>query len=111
MTAHSPSSERQRPAPQRPIRLRLGTDRAQVEPVGGVARFATVMDRFKDENPVVLFSGDALNPSILSQARPAMLLHRGARGGTPRARRSTGDSRPAHGGVPLAALHRRRLRG
>ncbi|XP_072024736.1 uncharacterized protein [Amphiura filiformis] len=36
------------------------------EPVGGAARFATVIKRFQHENPLVFFSGDALNPSIMS---------------------------------------------
>ncbi|XP_022107519.1 uncharacterized protein LOC110988384 [Acanthaster planci] len=36
------------------------------EPVGGAARFATVVKGFLDESPLVFFSGDALNPSILS---------------------------------------------
>jgi len=39
------------------------------EPVGGAARLAGVIDQWTNEglNPLVLFSGDALNPSLLSQ--------------------------------------------
>ena len=33
------------------------------EPVGGAARMFTAMKQFKDENPVVLFSGDCVSPS------------------------------------------------
>ena len=33
------------------------------EPVGGVARFKTAVDRVRDKNPLVVFSGDCLNPS------------------------------------------------
>eukprot|EP00057_Strongylocentrotus_purpuratus_P012764 XP_011667238.1 PREDICTED: 5'-nucleotidase isoform X2 [Strongylocentrotus purpuratus] len=33
---------------------------------GGAARFATVVKAYTDRNPLVLFSGDCLNPSILS---------------------------------------------
>ncbi|XP_071785238.1 mannosylglucosyl-3-phosphoglycerate phosphatase-like [Asterias amurensis] len=36
------------------------------EPVGGAARFATIIKSFLPENPLVFFSGDALNPSIMS---------------------------------------------
>ncbi|XP_062310718.1 trifunctional nucleotide phosphoesterase protein YfkN-like isoform X1 [Osmerus eperlanus] len=36
------------------------------EPVGGAARFATAMKEFQALNPFVVFSGDCLNPSILS---------------------------------------------
>ncbi|XP_071495996.1 mannosylglucosyl-3-phosphoglycerate phosphatase-like [Diadema antillarum] len=34
--------------------------------VGGAARFATVVKEYMDRNPLILFSGDCLNPSILS---------------------------------------------
>ena len=34
------------------------------EPVGGAARFASKIATFKSRNPLVLFSGDALNPSM-----------------------------------------------
>jgi len=37
-----------------------------VEPVGGAARFATAIRNLSPLNPLVLFSGDALNPSIMS---------------------------------------------
>lgn len=33
------------------------------EPVGGAARFKTKVDSLKEFKPLVLFSGDALNPS------------------------------------------------
>jgi len=38
------------------------------EPVGGVARFASALDQIRNKglNPLVLFSGDAFNPSIMS---------------------------------------------
>lgn len=36
------------------------------EPVGGAARFVTAINSFKDLDPLVLFSGDAFNPSMLS---------------------------------------------
>ena len=34
------------------------------EPVGGAARFASKIATFKPRNPLILFSGDALNPSM-----------------------------------------------
>ena len=34
------------------------------EPVGGAARFASKIATFKSRNPLILFSGDALNPSM-----------------------------------------------
>lgn len=36
------------------------------EPRGGAARFCTAIKSFKHHNPLVLFSGDAFNPSMLS---------------------------------------------
>ena len=33
------------------------------EPVGGAARFKSKLDSLQDLHPLVLFSGDALNPS------------------------------------------------
>ena len=36
----------------------------QQEPVGGAARFATALARRRHLNPLVVFSGDAFNPSI-----------------------------------------------
>lgn len=36
------------------------------EPVGGAARFCTAVRSFQHQNPLVLFSGDAFNPSMLS---------------------------------------------
>jgi len=34
------------------------------EPVGGAARFVTAVSQLASSNPLVLFSGDAFNPSI-----------------------------------------------
>ena len=34
------------------------------DPVGGAARFVTKVQSFSDKNPLVLFSGDCLNPSL-----------------------------------------------
>lgn len=36
------------------------------EPVGGAARFCNAIKSFQSDNPLVLFSGDAFNPSVLS---------------------------------------------
>ncbi|XP_012880689.1 PREDICTED: 5'-nucleotidase-like [Dipodomys ordii] len=36
------------------------------EPVGGAARFATALKKFSFLNPLLIFSGDCLNPSVLS---------------------------------------------
>ncbi|XP_061464580.1 trifunctional nucleotide phosphoesterase protein YfkN-like [Rhineura floridana] len=36
------------------------------EPVGGAARFATAIKKFSLLNPLIIFSGDCLNPSALS---------------------------------------------
>ncbi|XP_038621776.1 mannosylglucosyl-3-phosphoglycerate phosphatase-like isoform X1 [Tachyglossus aculeatus] len=36
------------------------------EPVGGAARFATAVKKFTFLNPLLIFSGDCLNPSVLS---------------------------------------------
>ena len=38
------------------------------EPVGGASRIAGKLHEFDDEHPLVLFSGDALNPSLISQS-------------------------------------------
>ncbi|KAK9892293.1 hypothetical protein WA026_019098 [Henosepilachna vigintioctopunctata] len=40
--------------------------RASPEPVGGAARFCTAIKSFRHLNPLVLFSGDAFSPSMLS---------------------------------------------
>ncbi|KAK5648260.1 hypothetical protein RI129_003152 [Pyrocoelia pectoralis] len=40
--------------------------RASPEPVGGAARFCTAIKSFQHLNPLVLFSGDAFSPSMLS---------------------------------------------
>lgn len=34
------------------------------EPVGGAARFVTCVKSYRSLNPLVLFSGDVLNPSL-----------------------------------------------
>jgi 5'-nucleotidase len=36
------------------------------EPVGGASRFVTAVRQLAEYNPMVLFSGDALNPSLMS---------------------------------------------
>jgi len=36
------------------------------EPVGGAARFTTAVRRLADRDPLILFCGDALNPSLMS---------------------------------------------
>lgn len=36
------------------------------EPIGGASRFLTAVKSFADESPLVLFSGDAFSPSMLS---------------------------------------------
>jgi len=40
----------------------------KTEPVGGVARFKTALDSFKELEPLILFSGDLFEPSLLSTA-------------------------------------------
>jgi 5'-nucleotidase len=39
---------------------------ADKEPVGGAARFACALKTYEHLNPLILFSGDAIAPSILS---------------------------------------------
>ena len=34
------------------------------EPVGGAARFVSKVQSYQDENPLIFFSGDCLNPSL-----------------------------------------------
>ncbi len=36
----------------------------KAEPVGGVARFKTALDSFKELEPLILFSGDLFEPSL-----------------------------------------------
>jgi len=36
------------------------------EPVGGAARFKTAIQRLSDRDPLVIFSGDAFNPALMS---------------------------------------------
>lgn len=37
-----------------------------MDPVGGAARFTHLVRQLSAESPLVLFSGDCLNPSLLS---------------------------------------------
>ena len=37
-----------------------------IEPVGGAARFAHLVRQYDGDRPLTLFSGDCLNPSLLS---------------------------------------------
>jgi len=37
---------------------------AKIEPQGGAARMVTTYKSIRDRNPMVLFSGDCLNPSM-----------------------------------------------
>ncbi|KAF6016894.1 hypothetical protein EB796_024792 [Bugula neritina] len=39
---------------------------AKIEPQGGAARMVTTYKSIRDRNPMVLFSGDCLNPSMIS---------------------------------------------
>lgn len=39
-------------------------EEGKVEPVGGVARFKTALDSFKDLEPLIVFSGDLFQPSL-----------------------------------------------
>ncbi|KAJ6649497.1 Trifunctional nucleotide phosphoesterase protein YfkN [Pseudolycoriella hygida] len=39
---------------------------SSVEPIGGAARFSTAIKSFSHLNPLILFSGDAFSPSMLS---------------------------------------------
>ena len=41
-----------------------------VEPVGGAARFKTAVDQRRDLDPLILFSGDAFNPSLSEMNTP-----------------------------------------
>jgi 5'-nucleotidase len=36
------------------------------DPCGGIERFVTVLDKYKDKDPLVIFSGDIFSPSSLS---------------------------------------------
>lgn len=40
------------------------------EPVGGATRFATAMRQLRHLDPLVLFSGDAFNPSLSMMCSP-----------------------------------------
>ena len=39
----------------------------ETEPVGGAARFLTAVEKYRELNPLILFSGDIFSPSKLSQ--------------------------------------------
>ena len=41
-------------------------EEGQEEPVGGVARFKTALDSFSELEPLILFSGDLFQPSLMS---------------------------------------------
>lgn len=41
-------------------------DARTIEPVGGAARFTSLVNGYAQDKPLVLFSGDCLNPSLLS---------------------------------------------
>ena len=41
------------------------------EPVGGAARMKTALKQYTDKNPLILFSGDALAPSIREYQKAA----------------------------------------
>ena len=41
-------------------------EESQSEPLGGVARFKTALDSFSELEPLILFSGDLFQPSLLS---------------------------------------------
>ena len=55
-------------------------DSSSAEPVGGVARFMTLIEHYRDRekfsgqpDPITLFSGDAFNPSLESSVTKGML--------------------------------------
>ena len=43
--------------------------RDKPEPVGGAARMRTALKTYMDRNPLILFSGDALAPSICEHSK------------------------------------------
>ena len=47
------------------------------EPVGGAARFKTAVDNVRNLNPLVIFSGDCLNPSACkyTHIKPQMMAN------------------------------------
>ena len=56
-----------RPAPTRSTALQVYNIEARPqEPVGGAARFMGAAREYAGEQPLVLFSGDCLNPSLMS---------------------------------------------
>lgn len=56
--------------PDHPIVILHFNDVYNIEPqsdgVGGISRFVSALRQFADSNPLVLFSGDAFNPSFIS---------------------------------------------
>ena len=47
------------------------------DPVGGAARFVTALRSHQDINPIILFSGDAFNPSLSKYPRhPSSIKNR-----------------------------------
>lgn len=58
-------------AQQAPLTILHFNDVYEIQPVdkgkrGGAARIATLVDQYKDQKPLILFSGDALSPSVMS---------------------------------------------
>ncbi len=45
------------------------------EPLGGVARFKTALDSFKELDPLILFSGDLFEPSFCLLFRYSFLKY------------------------------------
>ncbi len=35
-----------------------------IDNIGGTARFATALNRYKDQNPLIIFGGDLFSPSM-----------------------------------------------
>ena len=69
-TASGPAAAGSGAAPKRLTILHFNdvynVEQRAVEPVGGAARFAGAVQRYREEHPRVLFSGDCLNPSLMS---------------------------------------------
>jgi 2',3'-cyclic-nucleotide 2'-phosphodiesterase (5'-nucleotidase family) len=81
----------QTPAPQRPPDVRLlhfndvyHVDASSAEPVGGIARFQTLVNYYRHDGRfegqpklITIFSGDAFNPSLESSVTKGECLARG----------------------------------
>lgn len=70
-----------------------------IEPVGGAARFASAMRQFRHEQPLVLFSGDCLNPSLTSaftRGEQMVRLLGNAAVGWPNSRQCRSSMKDAH---------------